>query len=45
MHEEGILTAAGIDRLLASALSGPYLRTVPGVHTCDGFFAALLTVD
>jgi 16S rRNA (cytosine967-C5)-methyltransferase len=45
MHEAGILTAAGIERLLASALSGPYLRTVPGVHTCDGFFAALLTVD
>ena len=22
--------------------SGPYLRTLPGVHPCDGFFAALL---
>ena len=22
--------------------SGPYLRTVPGVHPCDGFFAAIL---
>ena len=25
-----------------SLLSGPYLRTIPGVHPCDGFFAALL---
>jgi 16S rRNA (cytosine967-C5)-methyltransferase len=27
---------------IESLLSGPYLRTVPGVHTCDGFFAAIL---
>jgi 16S rRNA (cytosine967-C5)-methyltransferase len=26
----------------SSLLSGPYLRTVPGVHPCDGFFAAIL---
>jgi len=26
----------------ASLSSGPYLRTVPGVHPCDGFFAAVL---
>jgi 16S rRNA (cytosine967-C5)-methyltransferase len=25
-----------------SLLSGPYLRTIPGVHACDGFFAAIL---
>jgi 16S rRNA (cytosine967-C5)-methyltransferase len=25
-----------------SLLSGPYLRTIPGVHPCDGFFAAML---
>lgn len=25
-----------------SVLSGPYLRTIPGVHDCDGFFAAIL---
>jgi 16S rRNA (cytosine967-C5)-methyltransferase len=24
-----------------SLLSGPYLRTIPGVHPCDGFFAAI----
>ena len=26
----------------ASLIRGPYLRTVPGVHPCDGFFAAIL---
>lgn len=25
-----------------SLLMGPFLRTVPGVHPCDGFFAAVL---
>jgi 16S rRNA (cytosine967-C5)-methyltransferase len=25
-----------------SLLKGPYLRTIPGVHPCDGFFAAIL---
>ena len=27
---------------LDSLLSGPFLRTLPGVHPCDGFFAAIL---
>jgi 16S rRNA (cytosine967-C5)-methyltransferase len=27
---------------LDSVISGPYLRTLPGVHPCDGFFAAVL---
>jgi len=27
---------------LASLTRGPYLRTIPGVHPCDGFFAAIL---
>jgi len=26
----------------ASLTSGPYLRTIPGLHPCDGFFAAIL---
>jgi len=26
----------------ASLVQGPYLRTIPGVHPCDGFFAAML---
>ena len=25
----------------ASLTSGPYLRTIPGLHPCDGFFAAI----
>ena len=25
-----------------SLASGPYLRTIPGVHPCDGFFAAII---
>jgi 16S rRNA (cytosine967-C5)-methyltransferase len=25
-----------------SLMNGPYLRTIPGVHPCDGFFAAVL---
>lgn len=27
---------------LHSLVRGPYLRTIPGVHPCDGFFAAIL---
>jgi 16S rRNA (cytosine967-C5)-methyltransferase len=27
---------------IESLTSGPYLRTIPGVHPCDGFFAAIL---
>ena len=26
----------------ASLTRGPYLRTIPGVHPCDGFFAAVI---
>ena len=26
----------------ASLTTGPYLRTIPGIHPCDGFFAAIL---
>jgi 16S rRNA (cytosine967-C5)-methyltransferase len=26
----------------ASLLAGPCLRTIPGVHPCDGFFAAMI---
>jgi 16S rRNA C967 or C1407 C5-methylase (RsmB/RsmF family) len=26
----------------SSLTIGPYLRTLPGVHACDGFFAAIL---
>jgi 16S rRNA (cytosine967-C5)-methyltransferase len=27
---------------LDSLMSGPYIRTIPGVHPCDGFFVAIL---
>ncbi|MBZ5665954.1 MAG: 16S rRNA (cytosine(967)-C(5))-methyltransferase RsmB [Acidobacteriia bacterium] len=27
---------------IASLLAGPYLRTIAGVHPCDGFFAAMI---
>jgi 16S rRNA (cytosine967-C5)-methyltransferase len=26
----------------ATLMRGPYLRTIPGIHPCDGFFAAIL---
>jgi 16S rRNA (cytosine967-C5)-methyltransferase len=26
----------------ASLTCGPYLRTIPGIHPCEGFFAAIL---
>jgi 16S rRNA (cytosine967-C5)-methyltransferase len=33
-----ILAADNVERFI----QGPYLRTFPGIHPCDGFFAALL---
>jgi 16S rRNA (cytosine967-C5)-methyltransferase len=27
---------------LPSLVAGPYLRTIPGMHPCDGFFAAMI---
>jgi 16S rRNA (cytosine967-C5)-methyltransferase len=38
MKSAGELTWANIDSLMR----GPYLRTLPGIHPCDGFFAAVL---
>jgi len=38
LHESGELRNGEIEALVA----GPYLRTIPGVHPCDGFFAAIL---
>lgn len=38
LFAEGDLTAPDF----SSLLSGPYLRTLPGVHPCEGFFAAIL---
>jgi 16S rRNA (cytosine967-C5)-methyltransferase len=38
LRAQGELRWEDIDLLT----SGPYLRTIPGVHPCDGFFAAIL---
>ncbi len=38
LGEEGEIATDQIDSLLL----GSYLRTIPGVHSCDGFFAAIL---
>jgi 16S rRNA (cytosine967-C5)-methyltransferase len=38
LQESGELVWKSIDELI----SGDFLRTVPGVHPCDGFFAAVL---
>ncbi|MCU1296097.1 MAG: sun protein [Acidobacteriaceae bacterium] len=38
LRTEGELALQDIDSLI----SGPYLRTIPGIHACDGFFAAIL---
>ena len=38
MNQSGELCWKDIPSLLA----GPYLRTIPGVHPCDGFFAAMI---
>jgi len=38
LRSEGELAVSNLDSLL----KGNYLRTLPGVHPCDGFFAAVL---
>jgi len=38
LQSSGMLTWCDLD----SFTHGPYLRTVPGIHPCDGFFAAIL---
>jgi 16S rRNA (cytosine967-C5)-methyltransferase len=38
LQESGELSWENLDAILA----GAYLRTIPGVHPCDGFFAALI---
>lgn len=41
LTQRGVVTAAG-RVLLESAVKGLFLHTIPGVHPCDGFFAAIL---
>jgi len=41
LEDSGVL-AQGARTRLETAIEGPFLRTLPGVHPCDGFFAAVL---
>jgi 16S rRNA (cytosine967-C5)-methyltransferase len=42
MQAGGTLTPSGHALLCESTVEGNYLRTLPGVHPCDGFFIAVL---
>jgi 16S rRNA (cytosine967-C5)-methyltransferase len=42
LRQSGELSAAAGNPDSTPLLEGPYLRTIPGVHPCDGFFAALI---
>jgi 16S rRNA (cytosine967-C5)-methyltransferase len=41
LEREAAIHAEGAARLRQSALRGGFLRTLPGAHGCDGFYAAL----
>jgi 16S rRNA (cytosine967-C5)-methyltransferase len=41
LTDRGTVTAEGRERL-RTATEGLFLRTLPGMHPCDGFFAAVL---
>jgi 16S rRNA (cytosine967-C5)-methyltransferase len=41
LEQEDIVHADGAKRLRQTALGDGFLRTIPGIHGCDGFFAAL----
>jgi 16S rRNA (cytosine967-C5)-methyltransferase len=45
LEGEGILHADGAAKLKQDGLRGGYLRTLPGIHQCDGFYAALIVRD
>jgi 16S rRNA (cytosine967-C5)-methyltransferase len=43
LQQQGILLWPSIPSLTRPSLTrGPFLRTLPGLHPCDGFFAAIL---
>jgi 16S rRNA (cytosine967-C5)-methyltransferase len=42
LRQSGELSATAGNPDSTPLLEGPYLRTIPGVHPCDGFFAALI---
>ena len=41
LEREGAINSEGLRQLRGTALRGDFLRTIPGIHRCDGFFAAL----
>lgn len=42
LEQQGIVQGDEVDRLRATGFRDGFLRTIPGVHSCDGFFAALI---
>lgn len=42
LEREGIVSGDHVAALRATGFCAEYLRTLPGVHPCDGFFAALI---
>jgi 16S rRNA (cytosine967-C5)-methyltransferase len=42
LDQSGILQSGAAEQLIKKALISGCLRTIPGIHSCDGFFAALL---
>jgi 16S rRNA (cytosine967-C5)-methyltransferase len=42
LEAKGVLHAGTADRMLGQDAADEFLRILPGVHPCDGFFAALI---
>lgn len=42
LEEKGILRAGSTSLLFPEGAPAEFLRTIPGIHPCDGFFAAIL---
>jgi 16S rRNA (cytosine967-C5)-methyltransferase len=42
---QGTIRGEAVSMLRANGFRNGYLRTVPGVHPCDGFFAAMIERD
>jgi 16S rRNA (cytosine967-C5)-methyltransferase len=42
LQTEGIVQGEAVEDLRATGFRDGYLRTLPGLHPCDGFFAALI---
>lgn len=42
LEQQGIVQGEAVAELRATGFRDGYLRTLPGLHPCDGFFAALI---